>query len=163
MLANFIFLMVGLIVLILLEHNNLAKTPYSWQEVKSLLVIYTIPCVGIFFAEVFDPAYGMLVAVLWMLCLFIFPAVSRLNIRKVYKIALNILLFLVFLLAIFNVSPLYRCPVEGKWFILGKNATLIEQLDGTITLCHRSSPDVYRSDCHDFVGGYHGILATPIN
>lgn len=163
MLVNFIFLMVGLIALILLEHNNLAKTPYSWQEVKSLLVIYTIPCIGIFFAEAFDPAYGMLVAVLWMFCLFIFPSVSRLNIRKVYKIALNTLLFLVFLFAIFNVSSLYFCPVEGKWFILGKNASLIEQIDGTSTLCHRAVSAVYRSDCHDFVGGYHGILATPIN
>lgn len=161
MLVSLALLVLGFIVLLLLEYQTLIKSASLWQGIKPLLIMYTVPSIGVILAEVFEPDYALLIAVLWLFVLFVFTAVSRLNTQGSIKAALNIFFLSVFLICTFATSPLYMCRVEKDWYILGKNATLISQENGINRLCHESANDPSQTECHDFVGGYHGLFTSP--
>ena len=71
-----------------------------------------------------------------------------------------ILILIVSLAVVFSLSPLYRCPFEGGWYILGNHATLIRQMDDSFTLCHYSFGEEHNTACHNFTGGFHGLFAN---
>lgn len=152
-------LVVGFVFFLFLERKDIVNSPSPWWLISQILIIYSIPSVGVILSQIFDPFTGMLVAVIDLLFVFIFFSISQLHYSDFIHSLLQTVTVVAFIAVCFIVLPAYRCPIDGGWFVLGKNATLIHQVDDSFTLCHEHTNAENNTACHNFTGGFHGLFA----
>lgn len=158
-----LIMIVAIVGFVVYEWKYRAKKDGGADATKAILFALSLFGIGLLAMYLPATSLGVFNSFSILILLMVLVGVTFLWIReksdKTQIIIMSVVLAIVLLLA-FSFSPYYRCPGDGKWYTLGQTATLIEQPDGSLTLCHESIGAENDTLCHNFTGGFHGIEAT---